>query len=128
REMGAFVVLVVENEFWIGLLSPTLWRLVDLFGESAHGDRDLNASHIEEAAAGRKSMPGVPVETRRRDRSIRQPIERDVVEHIVAAQPFRFAIENSRDHLVTANVVIEYPARQTNWRIDDSVQSLRAVV
>src|SRR6185295_3333434 len=61
-EVGAFVVLVVEHEFRIRLLSPTPWRLVDLFGESAHGDRDLYASYIEEAAAGRKSMPGVPVE------------------------------------------------------------------
>jgi hypothetical protein len=37
------------------------FSLVDLFGESAHGNRDLDAPHIEEAA-GRKIMPGVPVE------------------------------------------------------------------
>src|ERR1043166_6734924 len=61
REVAAFVVLVVENEFGIRFLSPTLWRLVDLFGESAHGDRDLDAPHIEEAAR-RKIMRGVPVE------------------------------------------------------------------
>lgn len=41
--MGAFVVLVVEDEFGICLLSPTLWRLVDLFRKRAHGDRDLEA-------------------------------------------------------------------------------------
>ena len=49
------------DELGIRLLRPTLRRLVDLFGESAHGDRDLDAPHIEEAA-GRKIMPGVPVE------------------------------------------------------------------
>src|SRR5258706_14930843 len=73
-------------------------------------------------------MLRVPVKTRRRDRSIRQPIERDVVENVVAAQPLRLAIENAGDHLVAANVVIEYPARKTYRRIDDSVQRLWAIV
>src|SRR6266850_2015139 len=74
REVGALVVLVEEDEFGISLLSPTLWRLVDLFGESAHGDRDLDAPHIEEATAGRKSMPGVPVQACRGDGGVRQPV------------------------------------------------------
>src|ERR1043166_9092710 len=82
REVCAFVVLVVKDEFRIRLFSPTLWRLVDFFRESAYGDRNLDAPHIEEAA-GRKIMSRVPVETRRRDRGVRQPVKRDVVENIV---------------------------------------------
>ncbi len=31
----------VEVKFGIRLLSPTFWRLTDLFAEGAHGDRDL---------------------------------------------------------------------------------------
>src|SRR5712672_2656175 len=92
REVGALVELVVVDELWIRLLSPTRRRLVDLFGESAHGDGDLHAPHIEEAA-GWKIMPGIPVEACRGDRGVRQPIERDVVEHVVPRQPFRLTIE-----------------------------------
>src|ERR1043166_757458 len=76
REVAAFVVRAVENEFGIRLLSPTLWRLVDFFGESAHSDRDLDAPHIEEAAR-RKIMRGVPVELCGGDSGVRQPVERD---------------------------------------------------
>src|SRR5437762_9095671 len=82
------------------------------------------SSNVEEAA-WRQIMPRIPVETRRRDRGIRQPIERDIVENVVTAQPFRLAVENAGDQLVAANVVIEYPARKTNRRIDDSVERLR---
>src|SRR5437762_557974 len=73
------------------------------------------SSNVEEAA-WRQIMPRIPVETRRRDRGIRQPIERDIVENVVTAQPFRLAVENAGDHLVAANVVIEYPARKTKDR------------
>src|SRR5437016_8948238 len=61
RKVRAFGEPVVVDELGIRLLSPTLRCLVDLFAESAHGDRDLDAPHIKEAA-GRKIMPRVPVE------------------------------------------------------------------
>src|SRR4051812_31767762 len=61
REMCAFIELVVVDQLGIRLLCPTPWGRVDLFRESAHGDRDFDAPHIEEAA-GWKIMPGVPVE------------------------------------------------------------------
>src|SRR6476660_6597272 len=99
--MGALGEPVVVDELGIGLLSPTLGRLVDLFGKSAHGDWDLDAPHIEEAAS-RKMMPGVPVEACGGDRGVRQPVERDVVEDVVPRQPFRFAVKNASDHSVAA--------------------------
>src|SRR5262245_66543471 len=61
RKMRALGEAVVVDELGIRLLGPTLRRLVDLFGESAHCDRDLDAPNIEEAA-GRKIMPSIPVE------------------------------------------------------------------
>src|SRR5262245_31123980 len=96
---------VVVDELGIRLLSPTPRRLVDLFGESAHGHRDCDAPYIEETA-GRKLVPRVPVEACRGDRGVRQPVERDVVEDIVPRQPFRLAVESARDHLVAANVMV----------------------
>src|SRR5207248_4857085 len=86
---------VVVDELGIRLLSPALRRLVDLFGESAHGDRDLDAPHIEEAAR-RKVMLRVPVEACRRDRGVRQPVEREVVEDVVPRHPFWPAVERAR--------------------------------
>src|SRR5215831_11418929 len=94
RKMRALGKAVVVDELGIRLLSPTLRRLVDLFGESAHSDRDLDASNIEEAA-GRKIMPGVPVEACRGYRGVCQPVERDVVKDVVPRQPFRLAVENA---------------------------------
>src|SRR5687767_11430600 len=61
REVSALIEPVVVDKVGIRPLRPTLRRLVDLFGESAYGDRELNAPHIEEAA-GRKIVGGVPVE------------------------------------------------------------------
>src|ERR1043166_5655630 len=128
REVSAFGKTVVVDKVHIRFLGPALRRLINFLRKRAHGDRKLDASHVEETAAWRKSMPRVPVETGGRDRGIRQPIERDVVEHVVSRQSFRLTVENAGDHLVTTNVVIEYPARKADRRIDDSVQSLRTVI
>jgi len=49
-EVCTFGELVVMDELHIRFLCPTLGRLVDLFGESAHGDGKFHTSHIEEAA------------------------------------------------------------------------------
>ena len=116
REVCAFGMVAVVDELHIRLLCPALRRLINFFSKRAHAHRKLDASRVEEAAC-RQIMLRVPVKTRRRDRGICQPIERDVVENVVAAQPFGLAVENAGDHLVAANVVIEYPARKTNRRI-----------
>ena len=54
--------------------------MINFFRKRAHTDRKLDASRVEEAAC-RQIMLRVPVETRRRDRGVRQPIERDVVKN-----------------------------------------------
>ena len=98
-------MLIIIDEFGIRLLGPSPRRLVDFFGESAHGDRDLDASHIEEAAR-RKIMAGIPIELRGGDRGVRKPVERDIIENVVARQPFRLGVESARDHPVAANVMV----------------------
>src|SRR5215472_11115964 len=60
RKMGTLREPVVVDELGISLLSPTLRCLVNLFGEGAHGDRDLDASRVEEAS--RQIVACVPVE------------------------------------------------------------------
>ena len=90
-EMSALRKLVVVDELGIGLLGPALRRLVDLVREGADGDRDLDAPDVEEAARG--DLRVVPVEARRGDRRVRQPVERDVVEDVVRRQALLLSVE-----------------------------------
>src|SRR5579862_2898817 len=62
RKMPTLGQLVVMEELGISLLRPALWRLVDFVGKRAHGDRDLDAAHIEETAG--RMMCVVPVKAR----------------------------------------------------------------
>src|SRR5215470_17708601 len=78
--MAAFVDSVVVDQFRVRSLRPTPRRLILL----ARKDRDrhgyLDAFDVEEAALV------FPVETRRGHSGVGQPIERDVVENLVARQ------------------------------------------
>src|ERR1700683_4518865 len=83
-EMTSLGGPVVVNEFGIGPLRPAFRRLIDLVRKSAHANRDREASDVEETTSGR-NLRGVPVEARRGDPGVGQPIERDVVEYVVPA-------------------------------------------
>src|ERR1700733_9843604 len=107
-EMTAFVELVVANKYGIGPLCPASGGRVDFVGEDAHGDRDRDTPDVEEASS-RRNLRGVPVETRRGDPGVRQPVKRDVVEDVIPSKPLRLTIEDARDHTVTADVVIQHP-------------------
>ena len=69
----------------------------------------------------------LPVETSRGDRRVRQPVERDVVEDVVAREALGLPVEDAGDQLVAARVVVEDPGGQADGRIRDPVQRLRAV-
>src|SRR5262245_66262448 len=96
------------DQLWISPLGPAAWRLVQLVGEGTHGDRDLDATHVEKTTS--RMVRIVPVKARRRDRSICQPVERDVVEHIVLAEALRLSVEDASDHLLAALIVYACPA------------------
>ena len=121
REVTALVELVVVDELGIRLLRPAPRGLIELVGKGAHGDRDGDALRREEGELA------LPVEARRRDRRVRQPVERDVVEDVVARQALGLPVEDARDERVAARVVVEHPGGQADRRIRDRVQRLRAV-
>jgi hypothetical protein len=77
REVTALVDLVEIDELVITTLGPASWRTVDLAGKDRHGSRDGDVHGVE--------VVGVvlPVEPRGRDRTVREPVERDVIEHLV---------------------------------------------
>src|SRR4051812_38558619 len=97
REVGALRELVVVNEFWVRFLCPAPRGRIDLVGEGAHSDRDLDAPYVEEAPC-RQVVRGVPVEARGRDRGVGQPVERDVIEYVVRREAFGPASESAGDH------------------------------
>src|SRR5918994_477084 len=79
-EVAALVDLVVIDEVGICLLCPTPRRLILLARKDAHSHRNGDALGVEKATLV------FPVETRRRDPRVRQPIQRDVVEDLVTRQ------------------------------------------
>ena len=79
-EMAALGDAVVMDQLRVGPLRPAARRLILLAREDGHRDRDLDALGVEEAALI------LPVEPRRGHARVGQPVERDVVEDLVARQ------------------------------------------
>ncbi len=81
---------------------------IDLVRKDAHGNRDGDAFR------GEKGELVFPIETSRRDRRVRQPVERDVVEDVVSRQALGLTVEDACDERVTARVVVEHPGGQAD--------------
>src|SRR4051812_8295936 len=85
-EVTALFDLVEVDELGIRPLGPAARRLVLLAGEHGDRDRDVHALGVEEPALV------FPVQTRRRDAAVRQPVQRDVVEDLVTCELARRAL------------------------------------
>src|SRR5262245_32426141 len=116
--MTAFIKFVEMDEFGISPLGPTPRSGVDFVWQDAHRNRDGDIFDIEEGEAV------FPIESSGRHRGAGQPIEGDVVEDVVAGEALRLTVEDARDELVTANVVIEYPCREADGRILNRIERL----
>ena len=112
--MPALVDLVVVDELGIGALGPTPRGLILLARKDTHRDRDGDALGVEESALV------FPIETRRRDPRVGQPVQRDVVEDLVTRQFARGARGtlqsrgDRRRRLAVRVVVVEQPGRQAD--------------
>src|SRR5262249_57523050 len=91
--MGTLGETVVVDELGISLLSPTLRCLVNLFGEGAYGDRDLDASRVEESSC--QIVAGGPREGRGGKRGGSQPIKSGVVREGVPPPPRPHSVLNT---------------------------------
>ena len=69
---------VVVDQFGIGTLRPAPRSGVDLVREDADPDRQVDT------LGGEERELALPIETSRRDRRVRQPVECDIVEDVVA--------------------------------------------
>src|SRR4029077_16048050 len=108
------------DQFGIRPLRPASRGGIEFVWKDAHGGRDNHASDAEE-----RITLVLPIETSPRERRIRQPGERDVVEDVVPGEAFAASGEDPCDHLVAARVVIEEVRGETHGRVRDSVKRLR---
>src|SRR5262245_64451502 len=76
-KVSAFRVPLIVDQLRVGLFDPTPRGRTYFIREHTHGRRDGNAFRCKE------SELVLPIETRRRNTSVRQPVERDVVENVV---------------------------------------------
>ena len=82
---------------------------------------------MRDALRGEERQLALPIEPGGGDRCVREPVESDVVEDIVARQALCLTGENPCDECITARVVIEHPSREADWRILDPVKRLGAI-
>src|SRR2546425_7310660 len=99
----------------MGLIRPAPRCRIDLIGEDAYGSRDRHTLWSE------KGELALPIETSRRDRRLRQPVKRDIIEDVVTRQAFGLAIKHAGDERTTPVVVVEHPRSQPDRRIGKRV-------
>src|SRR6267154_6328306 len=109
------------DEFGIRFLYPAPRSGVDLIGINADGNRD------GDVLGGEKGKLVFPIQTSRRDRRVRQPVEGDVVENVVSRKALGLAGKDARHERLTGFIVVKYPGRQADGRVRDPVKRLRAV-
>src|SRR5215217_3398172 len=113
REVTAFFDLVEIDEVRVGPLGPTPRGLICLAGKDARGHRNRDALGVPKATLI------FPIQTRRRDARVRQPIKRDVVEDLLSRQFARGArgpVQSRADRrrLAATIIVVEKPGCQAD--------------
>src|SRR6476646_238963 len=99
--MATFVELVVIDELGICPLCPTPRYCTDLVRKGAHGDG------YGDPFRGEEGELVLPINARRGDRRIRQPVERNVVEDFISRKTsVCLSVEGARDELVAPGVVV----------------------
>src|SRR3989449_7950645 len=94
------------NQFGIRFLCPTPRGLIELVRKGAHGNR------YRDTFRGEKGELAFPIQTSRRDRRVRHPVERDVVEDVVSAEALSLTVKDGCDERVTGRVMVEHPGGQ----------------
>src|SRR4029077_3235038 len=84
-------------------LRPAPWGGIQFVRKDANGNRDGDAFGVEIP----KFAPVLPIETGARERRVRQPGDRDVVEDVVAREALGLSLKYAGDQLVAASVVMK---------------------
>src|SRR5262249_45042590 len=110
-----------ENELGKSLLRPASGGGIDFIRKCADRDRNRNALRSEERELA------LPEETPRRGSCVGQPIERDVIDDIIARETLCLSVEYAADERLARRIVIEHPGSESDWRIVQPVKRLRTV-
>jgi len=121
REVPAPIDLVEVDEVGVCALGPASRGLVELLREHGQRGRNGHALGVEEA------IRVFVVQTSGGHPRVRQPRERDVVEHLIPRQVTDglSGDEGAGDVQVALGVVVRDPGGQPGGRVGDSVERLR---
>src|SRR5215213_1628463 len=109
RKVPALVELVVMDELGIRSLGPAARGLILLVRKDAYRNRDGDVLGSQVGLG-----EPLPIKTSRRDRRVRQPEERGVVEHIVPGKACWLPVKSTCDQLHTNRVVVLHPGRHAD--------------
>src|SRR5688572_17456389 len=98
------------NQLGEGSFSPGPRGSIEFLRKGAHGNRDGNVHWRKEGEFV------LPVQTSRRYRRIRQPVERDVIEDVVSRKSLVLTVKDAFNERVTACVMVQYPSSKADWR------------
>src|SRR5262249_58942170 len=118
-EVSPFRVPLIVDQLGVGLFDPTPRGRTYFIREHTHDRGDGDAFRFKEGELV------LPIETRRRNTRVRQPVERDVVENVVPREALGLTVEEACDQLIAPDVVVEDPGREANRGIRNTVQRLR---
>src|SRR5215469_18275884 len=104
--MPPFGKPVVMDEFGICPLRPAPRGFIELVWKDAHSNWDGDTLGREELQLA------FPIEARRGDSGIRQPVERDVVQNILLRDAIGMPLKGARDERFTLLVMIKHPRCQ----------------
>src|SRR5262249_14523074 len=120
-EVAALGDPVVINELRIRSLSPAPRRLIQFVRKRGNCSWDLDVFWRKEREFA------FPIQASRRNRRVREPVQGDVVEDVVARKSLSLTVEYTRHERHTGRVVVEHPGGHPDRRISDPVERLRAM-
>ena len=121
-KVAAFRVPLIVDQLGVGLFGPTPRGRTYFIREHTHDRGDDDAFRCKEGELV------LPIEARRRNTRVRQPVERDVVENVVPRKALGLTVEDTCDQLIAPNVVVEDPGREADRGIPNTVLALIALI
>src|SRR6185295_11826439 len=120
-KVTALRVPLVVDQLGVGLFGPTPRGRAYFIWEHTHDRGDGDPFRCKEGELV------LPIETRRRNAGVRQPVERDVVENVVPREALGLTVKDACDQFIAPDIVVDDPGREGDRGIRNTVQRLRTM-